>query len=339
MRTTALLAVCTLAASATTAQPFEFVVSEYSLGGSELVRFGGAGEDSGLANWAVELGPSGDVYVIQDGLSAPSSNLGEVNRYTRAGTLVETTSFAALNSSDRRLTALDFDNAGNMYVSSANGIGPIGTDDTRGSIFRVDANTDVVTRLQPFGSSVEYNDIAISDNNRIYASSWRGAFTGDDQMLETNSAGANLNSFSNTGNSVYHLDLDIGPIGDKVVTLTRNNGDQSTGRGWRIFSPAGATTNIVNLGGIDDYSFVGLEVDNFDTLWTYNFATESVERYTLTGMLLQSHFIPEVNNFLTDFTMTPEGTAMFTYRAQVPAPATTISLLAAGVIAAKRRCS
>ena len=40
----------------------EFVVSEYTLGGSEVVRYANAGVDSDLANYAVQMGPGGDVY-------------------------------------------------------------------------------------------------------------------------------------------------------------------------------------------------------------------------------------------------------------------------------------
>lgn len=315
----------------------EFVVSEYTLAGSEIARYAHAGVDSGLANFAVQLGPGGDVYVIRDGLSAPSSNFGDVIRYTRAGTEVSSVNFGAVNASDRRLTGLDFDSAGNMYVSARNGIGPIDTVATRGSLFRVSAVGGAITTLQPFAGSPNFDDVSISSNDRIYASASRGAFTGDDQMVELNSVGDNLNSFSNTGNSVFHLDLDVSPTHDNVVALTRNNGDQSTGRGWRIFTPAGTTANVINLGGSDDYDFVGLELDNQATLWTYNRATESIERYMLSGTLLESYAIPEVNNFLTDFTMTPDGNAIFSYRVTVPAPATGALTTLAALLATRRR--
>jgi len=316
----------------------EFVVSEYSLGGSEIARYAHAGVDSGLGNFAVQMGPGGDVFVIRDGLSSPSSDLGDVIRYTRAGAEVSTVNFGAVNASDRRLTGLDFDSSGNMYVSARNGIGPIDTVATRGSIFRVAAVGGAITTLQPFLGAPEYEDIAISNDDRVYASAWRGSFTGDDQMVETNQFGANLNSFSPTGNSVYHLELDVSPTTSNVVALVRNNGNQSTGRGWKIFSPAGTTLNTINLGGSDDYDFVGLELDDQATLWTYNRATESVERYMLSGALLESYSIPEVNNFLTDFTMTPDGNAIFSYRVVVPAPASgALATLAGFVLAARRR--
>lgn len=335
-RSVAALALSVALAPSVLAQT-EFVVSEYTLGGSEVVRYANAGVDSDLANYAVQMGPGGDVYVVRDGLSSPSSNLGDVIRYTRAGSEVSSVNFGAVNASDRRLTGLDFDSAGNMYVSARNGIGPIGTAATRGSIFRVAAVGGAITTLQPFGFAPDYNDVSISNDDRIYASAWRGSFTGDDQMVETNQFGANLNSFSNTGNSVYHLDLDVSPTHDNVVALTANNGDSSTGRGWKIFSPGGATFNTINLGGIDDYEFVGLELDDQATLWTYNRATESVERYMLSGTLLESYSIPGVNNFLTDFTMTPDGNAIFSYRVNVPAPASGALATLAGVVLTSRR--
>ncbi len=315
----------------------EFVVSEYTLGGSEVARYAHAGVDSGLGNFAVQMGPAGDVYVIRDGLSAPSSNLGDVIRYTRAGSEVSSVNFATVNASDRSLTSLDFDSAGNMYVSARNGIGPIDTDAARGSIFRVAAVGGAITTLQPFSGAPDYDCVSVSNDDRIYASSRRGAFTGDDQMIETNSVGVHLNSFSDTGNSVFHLDIDISPTHDNVVALTRNSVDQSTGRGWRIFTSAGVTANVINLGGIDDYDFVGLELDNQATLWTYNRATESVERYMLSGTLLESYAIPDVNNFLTDFTLTPDGNAIFSYRIVVPTPASGALATIAGVVLAARR--
>ena len=327
-----------LALASTALAQTEFVVSEYTLGGSEVVRYAHSGVDAGLGNFAVQVGPGGDVYVVRDGLSSPSSDLGDVIRYTRAGTEVSSVNFGAVNASDRILTGLDFDSAGNMYVSARNGIGPIGTVATRGSIFRVAAVGGAITTLQPFGGAPDFEDVAISNDNRVYASAWRGSFTGDDQMVETNQFGANLNSFSNTGNSVFHLDLDVSPTHDNVVALTRNNGSQATGRGWKIFSPGGTTLNTINLGGIDDYDFVGLELDDQATLWTYTRATESVERYMLSGTLLESYSIPDVNNFLTDFTMTPDGNAIFSYRVMVPAPASgALATMTFGLLAARRR--
>ena len=334
---TAFASLAGLALSTTALAQTEFVVSEYTLGGSEVARYAHTGVDSGLGNLAVQMGPGGDVYVIRDGLSSPSSDLGDVIRYTRAGAEVSSVNFGAVNASDRRLTGLDFDSAGNMYVSAHNGIGPIGTIATRGSIFRVAAASGAITTLQPFLGAPDYEDIAISNDDRVYASAWRGSFTGDDQMVETNQFGANLNSFSPTGNSVFHLDLDVSPTHDNVVALTRNNGDQSTGRGWRIFTPAGTTASVINLGGSEDYDFVGLELDDQATLWTYNRATESVERYMLNGSLLESYAIPEVNNFLTDFTMTPDGNAIFSYRVNIPTPASGALATLAGVVLAARR--
>lgn len=334
IRSAALLALAALSAPAALAQT-EFVVSEYTLAGSEVVRYAHTGVDSGIGNFAVQMGPAGDVYVVRDGLSG--SHLGDVIRYTRAGAEVSSVSFAPVNASNRGLTSLDFDSAGNMYVSARNGLGPVGTDATRGSIFRVAAVGGAITTLQPFTDAPDFDCVSISSDDRIYASSSRGAFTGDDQMVETNAVGANLNSFSDTGNSVFHLDIDISPTHDNVVALTRNNGDQSTGRGWRIFSPGGVTVNVINLGGIDDFDPVGLELDNQATLWTYNRATESVERYMLSGTLLESYAIPDVNNFLTDFTLTPDGNAIFSYRVTVPAPATSALTTLAVLLATRRR--
>lgn len=336
IRSAALLALAALSAPAALAQT-EFVVSEYTLAGSEVARYANTGVGSGLGNFAVQIGPAGDVYVARDGLSAPSSDLGEVIRYTRAGAEVSSVGFGSVNASDRRLTGIAFDSGGNMYVTSNNGIGPSGTEATRGSIFRVAAVGGAITTLQPFAGSVDYSDIAVSGDDRIYASSWRGAPGSDDQMVELSSAGANLNSFSPTGNAIFHLDVAISPTHDNVVATVRNNGDQSDGRGWRIFTAAGTTVNVINLGGSDDFDPVGLELDDEATLWTYNRATESVERYMLSGTLLESYAIPEVNNFLTDFTLTPEGTAIFTHRITVPTPTTGAALLAGLVLAQRRR--
>lgn len=336
IRSVRAIGILALLAASTSAQT-EFVVSEYALDNTQLARYANTGVGSGLGLYAVQLGPGGDVYIARDGLSAPSSDLGEVIRYTRAGAEVSSVGFGTVNASDRRLTGIAFDSDDNMYVTSNNGIGPVGTEATRGSIFRVAAVGGAITTLQPFAGAVDYSDIAVSGDDRIYASASRGAFTVDDQMVETNSAGTNLNSFSPTGNAIFHLDVAISPTHGNVVATVRNNGDQSDGRGWRIFTAAGTTVNVINLGGSDDFDPVGLELDDEATLWTYNRATESVERYMLSGTLLESYAIPEVNNFLTDFTLTPEGTAIFTHRITVPTPATGAALLAGLALAHRRR--
>ena len=137
MRSAASLALSIALAPSALSQT-EFVVSEYTLGGSEVIRYAQTGVDSGLANFAVQMGPDGDVYVVRDGLSSPSSNLGDVIRYTRDGSEVSSVNFGAVNASDRRLTGLDFDSAGNMYGSAhrRHGVQPVLGFRDRGFFFR-----------------------------------------------------------------------------------------------------------------------------------------------------------------------------------------------------------
>jgi hypothetical protein len=317
------------------AQPFEHVVSEYALDGTHLITFAGAGADSGIQNSAVEVGPDGNVYVTRSALSSSNDFTGSVNSFTRAGSPVESWFFDAENQSKRKLNDLAVAPNADIYVAAENGLGPIGQPETRGSIFRIDHNNDAISVLQPFDGAPDYRGVTTAPGNRIFASAWRGNFMGDDQMVRTNIIGSQLDSFSPTGNSVFHTELAY-DSSFGLIAMVGPNGDQSDNHGWRIFGDDGSLTGVVNLGGSDQFDPVGLSFVG-GSLWTYNRATSSVERYTVGGGLLESFSIPEVTDFLSDFTLTPEGTALFTHRITVPAPASAAVLGLALTLVRRRR--
>ncbi len=331
------IAVLIAAAGTPAAQPFEFVVGEYALDGSLVRQYAGAGQDTNIDNRALALSPSGDVYVTRSTLSSPDPYKGSIAGFTRQGAPIESFALDSVNQSNRGLQDLAFDSAGNIYAATRNGIGPIGDPDSKGSIFRIDANTNAITMLQPFSGAPSFTGITITNDDRIFASAWRGSFTGDDQMIETNSAGASLNEFSPTGNGVRHLEVDHGNSAG-IVALTRDaSGGGAPIYGWRRFDLAGNLIATVNIGDSDVFDPLGLDIDDAGTLWTYNRETESAERYRIDGTLLESHPIQVNGDFIRDFMYTPDGAALFAYRIQIPAPATLPVLGFAGAVIARRR--
>lgn len=336
MRISAIVLVVAAAGSAA-AQPFEFVVSEYTLAGVQVRTYGGAGVDTGIDNRAIAMSPSGDVYVTRSTLSSPAAFKGSVEGFTRTGSPIESFALDGVNQSNRGLEDLAFDAAGNIYTATRNGIGPIGHPDSTGSIFRIDANTDAISVLQPFGNAPDYTGITVTGTDRIYASSWRGSFTGDDQVIETNAAGASLNEFSPTGNGIRHLEI-AHSNSATLIALTRDaTGGGAPIYGWRRFDLAGNLLGTVSIGDSSVFNPIGLDMDAVGTLWTYNLETQSAERYRIDGTLLESHPITVNGDFIRDFMYTPDGAALFAYRIEVPTPGTAGVLGLAGIVAGRRR--
>lgn len=331
------IAIIVTAGGHSTAQPFEFVVGEYALGGSLVREYAGTGADTGIDNRAMALSPTGDVYVTRSTLSSPAPFKGSINGFTRTGTPIESIPLDAVNQSNRGLDDLAFDSAGNIYAASRNGIGPIGHPDAVGSIFRIDANTSAISVLQPFDLAPNYTGIAVTSADRIYAAAWRGSFSGDDQMIETNAAGTPLNEFSPTGNGIRHLEL-AHINSSSLVALTRDASRAGAPiYGWRRFDLAGNLLATVDIGDSSVFNPIGLDIDAAGTLWTFNLELDAVERYRIDGTLLESHPITLNGDFVRDFMYTPDGAALFAYRIQVPAPGSAGVTALAGVLWLRRR--
>lgn len=336
MRHTHSLAVCIhlLACSAVIAQT-ESVISEYNLSGDLLRQFGGAGIDSGIVNKKIVAGPSDQIYALRDNVDGGPSFLGEYRIFSSEGTYVSATSLDGINPTDRPLTGISFGpSVPDVYISTGSGIGDATAPESRGSIFRLPTNGGAPLVLQPFSGEVQYNDVLVLGSNQRIASATRGNAKSDNQMTRFASTGGLELEFSPTGQNVVHLDM-ARALTSTFATLVRPADTTLDGYGWKLMTASGDITLTVNKGTADAFLPVGLEIRN-GSLWTFNQATQSLERYMINGTLQESYLMSSLGADVTDFTFSPTGTALFSHFV-IPSPATGALATLAGLVLAQRR--
>lgn len=288
------LVVVALTTASASALPFR--ISVYSPDGTELNAFDVTFEDMHID--MVKMGPDGNIWLARSdnshGAGSPNPN-DMVAVYTMDGVEVTTIAGGGM----RHPLAVAWDGDGNIYIS--------GEDNFFASdIYKYDAGGGFLDFFHTDGWTLidEYNDIVVTNDDRIYATSWHG--TGSDhQMTEFDTSGATVQTFSPTGPSYFHRDAALDPSGTIWVRTPKNgSGDDLL----REFDLSGNELgSFSTTAAIPDSNLRGLEVTDDGHLWVMESATDTLYELDANGNVVSDLLLEGLSDWITDFTFGPDG--------------------------------
>lgn len=313
---------------------YEAVVSEYRLDGSLVKQFG-LSESLWGNNWSydtVAVSPSGITYV---GMRQANNKNCRLVAFDSAGNKIGTTDLTKIP------RGIGFDNKNNVYVTCTSTTGiPLGTLAQSASIYKFAPNGNLLDEWQPGGILIDqYSDIKVASNGEFFVSSWGGP--GSNQMYILNTSGELIDDFGSVPNPRYvPSDMAIAPNGNIFVHIEYRPGKDQ----WREYTSAGVLANTVEFYNNNCVysSYIGLEFDSDGFLYTFNRNLLQLEKYSQSGLLVNTYGIPVLlptgwdRDAIRDFTFSPSGNLLFTHATGIPEP-TTLSLLALGAVFMKRK--
>ena len=174
----------------------------------------------------------------------------------------------------------------------------------------------------------------ITDQDRMFVSTWWGSRFHDPQMFELDTNGNTVNDFSPTGNNYFHRNIAISPSDTLWVATNKNGPGDSL---IRQFDLSGNEISSFSI----PYSIYlrGLESDNAGNLFTLDEATGTLYKYDQNGNILVSTPLVDSSRDTWSFTRDSAGNILLgltTYPpplppSGVPEPST-FALLSIGIV-------